>query len=66
MWTSFIQFLSALKRLCSVIVAFPGYPHIYIISLRKHAYPNILKLSPPQTENFQVKILIFFIFLLKT
>ena len=23
--------------------------------LRKHAYSNILKISPPKTENFQVK-----------
>ena len=60
------------------------------ISLRKHAYSNILKISPPKTESlqikhyentpiqiywkfhhqknksFQIKILIFFIFLLKT
>ena len=28
--------------------------------LRKHAYSNILKISPPKTENFQIKILIFF------
>ena len=36
-------------------------------SLRKHAYSNILKNSPPKTENFQIKnILIILIFLLKT
>ena len=29
-------------------------------SLRKHACPNILKNSPPKTESFQIKILIFF------
>ena len=35
--------------------------------LRKHAYSNILKISPPKTENFQIKKnLIFFIILLKT
>ena len=29
---------------------------LYIfISLRKHAYSNILKISPPKTENFQIK-----------
>ena len=38
--------------------------------LRKHAYSNILKISPSKTENFQKKsttkkTLIFFIFLLK-
>ena len=37
-----------------------------LISLRKHAYSNILKFSSPKTENFQIKKLIFFIFLLKT
>ena len=35
-------------------------------SLRKHAYSNVLKISPPKTESFQIKNLIFFIFLLKT
>ena len=35
-------------------------------TLRKHAYSNILKISPPKTESFEMKILIFFIFLLKT
>ena len=35
-------------------------------TLRTHAYSNILKISPPKTENFQIKILMFFIFLLKT
>ena len=35
------------------------------IPLQKHAYSNILKLLPPKNENFQIKTLIFFIFLLK-
>ena len=35
------------------------------ITLRKHAYSNILKLSPPKNESFGIKILIFFIFSLK-
>ena len=30
------------------------------MSLRKHAYSNILEISPPKTESFQIKILIFF------
>ena len=29
-------------------------------ALRKHTYSNILKISPPKTENFQIKTLIFF------
>ena len=33
---------------------------LYISTLRKHAYSNILKISPPKTESFQIKILIFF------
>ena len=36
-------------------------------AFRKHAYSNILKSLPPKTESFfQIRILIFFIFLLKT
>ena len=38
----------------------------YTIPLQKHAYSTILKISPQETESLQVKILIFFIFLLKT
>ena len=34
-------------------------------TLRKPAYSNLLKISPPNTESFPIKILIFFIFLLK-
>ena len=29
-------------------------------ALRKHDYSNIFKISPPKTESFQIKILIFF------
>ena len=32
----------------------------------KHAYSNILKISPLKAESFQIKILIFFMLLLKT
>ena len=41
--------------------------HIYS-TLRKHANSNtcILKISPPKTESFQIKTMIFFKFLLKT
>ena len=28
---------------------------MYISPLRKHAYTNIKKISPPKTENFQIK-----------
>ena len=38
---------------------------ISVISLQKHAYSNILKILPPNNKNFQIKILIFFIYLLK-
>ena len=43
--------------------------NLYPLYLRKHAYSNILKILPQKkkkNENFQIKILIFFIFLLKT
>ena len=36
------------------------------MALRKRACSKILKISPPKTESFQIKILIFFIFLLNT
>ena len=29
-------------------------------ALRKQAYSNLMKILPPKTENFQIKILIFF------
>ena len=32
------------------------WPPVLIWTLRKHAYSNILKISPPKTENFQIKI----------
>ena len=35
-------------------------------TLLKHAYSNILKISPPKIESFPIKNLIVFIFLLKT
>ena len=34
--------------------------------LRKHAYSDIRKILQPKNENFQIKVLIFLIFLLKT
>ena len=37
----------------------------YVVSLRKHAYSNILKILPPKNENFQIKIPIFYIILIK-
>ena len=40
--------------------------HCMVISLRKHAFSNILKISSPKTESFHIKILIFFKLLLKT
>ena len=32
-----------------------GYDMQIAISLRKHAYSNILKILPPKNENFQIK-----------
>ena len=48
-----------------------GFTEVYIIflisaqnidcqTLRNHDYSNILKISPPKTESFQIKILILF------
>ena len=36
-----------------------------LLLLRKHAYSNILKILQPKKENFQIKIMPFFLFLLK-
>ena len=35
------------------------------LQLRKQDYSNILKILPPKNENFQIRNLIFFLFLLK-
>ena len=40
--------------------------HTCTNSLQKHTYSNILNILPPENENFQIKILIFFILLHKT
>ena len=32
---------------------------LHFYTLPKHAYSNILKISPPKTDNFQIKTLIF-------
>ena len=37
-----------------------------VFSLRNQAYSNILKILSPTNKNFQLKIRIFFVFLLKT
>ena len=36
-----------------------GTTFVPCLALRKHAYSNVLKISPPKTESFQIKILIF-------
>ena len=65
MWRLFSLFLfltshsfGATGRICSAIMAFPGYLHLYFSKrnpLRKHAYSNVLKILPPKNENFQIK-----------
>ena len=48
-------------------ISFQYMLSLCVSSLRKHACPNILKSSPPKTENIQIKkTLIYFIFLLET
>ena len=51
-----------------LIAAFLSYDKYtrWIRPLRKHAYSNMLKISPPKTESFQSKISDVFILLLKT
>ena len=59
------SYFGASGGLCFVIVAFPGYFFLNL-SLRKHAYSNILRILPPKNDNLQMKNLFVFIFLLKT
>ena len=52
------DFYGASGGLCFLIVEFPRYLHLYYWyqwnPLRNHAYSNILKIVPPQNENFQI------------
>ena len=58
----FLTLMLRVSRWCLISHIFPRWS----LPLRKYAYSNKLKISPPKTERFQIKILIFFIFLLKT
>ena len=50
------------KYLCSLIRALAIHLQNHCTPLRKHAYSNKLKISPPKTVSFQIeKNLIFFI-----
>ena len=53
------------KRLFFCFFFFIETKTVTIYTTKTHL-SNILKISPPKTESFQIKILIFFIFLLKT
>ena len=59
LWPEFTEYLAVPKR-------HRRYSLIDNCPLRKQTYSNKLKILPPKTENFQIKILIIFIFLLKT
>ena len=39
---------------------------LHYLLLPYYENTNILKIVPPKNENFQIKVLMFFIFLLKT
>ena len=45
---------------CRKVTICSGSIVALLISLRKQAYSNTLKISPPKSENFQIYILIFF------
>ena len=49
-----------LEKCCLMILPSLLSTLIHVFTLRNHAYSNILKISPPKTESFQIKILIFF------
>ena len=47
-------------RDCVISWVFSRLIYCTNLTLPKHAYSNILKISPPKTESFQIKTLIFF------
>ena len=56
--------ISPRKHMLWVLIRSASYE--YYDTLRKHAFSNILKISPPKTERFLIQILIFFTILPKT
>ena len=46
--------------------AWDEYESANFVHITKPPYSNVLKILPAKDEKFQIKILIFFIFLLKT
>ena len=67
-WVFLISYTKRQSQKCFVTFAPKGilWVLVGIEPLRKQAYSNVLKISPPKNESFQKKILIFFRFLLKT
>ena len=71
-----LQCLSYLRFLTAMLFNLVSSYAIYVLlqmqlsgrnmPLQKQAFSNMLKILPPKYENFQIKILIFFKFLLKT
>ena len=59
LWSLISQWSYTLWQGSCGLKRLPILLYIYI-ALRKHAYSNILKILPPKSENFQMKILIFF------
>ena len=64
---SWLIYFSFVCRLCTVYNdmfasrLYSGIPeHLLYYPLRKHAFSNIKKISPPQTENFKIKKLWYF------
>ena len=55
-----------IRKLCQKKVDGNKKKKMVHYKLRKQAYSYILKILPPKNENFQIKIWIVFIFLLKT
>ena len=53
-------FLCILRMLEDVFSIGAAYMFSYGKHYGKHAYSNILKILLPKTENFQIKILLFF------
>ena len=56
--------IQIIPHMCSLIRAFAL--HWNILHIKKTHLFKLLKISPPKIESFQIKIWIFFIFLLET
>ena len=53
---SVAPFRSSLSSIVITLLCWARGSWLFCFSLRKHAYSNILTISPPKTENFKIKM----------